>query len=317
MDEILAQPIETPVPAPEQPLGKTTVRKFLNASTWVVLFAFLPVTVLIFLSQNTVPGDLFYPVKRGLEGVVLAAASVNPATQVAFRTDLTERRFDEAAKLLVRKSDAALLSDFIQEVQTAGEAVNNLSDEKDKEELTEKLIAKIDEYQTKLVQVEAQVASTQQQIAFKIPTATPTAPVIPTVSETNPASGVSPTSSPLVPTSGPGTPTIAPTGMPSPTQSKTQISSVTLTPTPSPASRPPTATKVPPAPTITPVPPSGDVGREIDDTQKKLKEIKERLEKERGKKKAAERQAEKEKKQSVGASSENSGESDTLTNHEE
>lgn len=136
------------------------MRKFFNLTSWILLFLFAPFTVLILLSQNTVPGDLFYPVKRGLEGIVLAAASASPATRVAFRTDLTERRFKEAEKLLLAKADATALDSFILEVQSTQEEVDALSSTLQKSQATEKLIAKIDDYQVKLTQIQAQTQST-------------------------------------------------------------------------------------------------------------------------------------------------------------
>lgn len=138
------------------------MRKFLNLTSWVLLFLFAPFTLLILLSQNSVPGDLFYPVKRGLEGIVLAAASASPATRVAFRTDLTERRFKEAQKLLLAKADTTALDSFILEVQSTQEEVDALSSTLQKSQATEKLIAKIDDYQVKLTQIQAQTQSSLQ-----------------------------------------------------------------------------------------------------------------------------------------------------------
>lgn len=135
------------------------MRKFFNLTSWILLFLFAPFTLLILLSQNTVPGDLFYPVKRGLESVVLAAASASPATRVAFKTDLTERRFKEAEKLLLAKADATALDSFILEVQSTQEEVDALSNVLENQQSSEKLIAKIDDYQVKLTQLQAQTQS--------------------------------------------------------------------------------------------------------------------------------------------------------------
>lgn len=135
------------------------MRSFFNLISWVLLFLFAPFTVLILLSQNTIPGDLFYPVKRGLEGIVLAAASASPATRVAFRTDLTERRFKEAEKLLLAKADATALDSFILEVQSTQAEIDALSNALENQQSSEKLITKIDDYQIKLTQIQAQTQS--------------------------------------------------------------------------------------------------------------------------------------------------------------
>lgn len=138
------------------------MKKFLDTFAWLALFLLAPFTLLILLSQNTVPGDLFYPVKRGLEGVILAAASASPATRVAFKTDLTERRFKEAEKLLLAKADASTLTSFVTEVQSTQTEIDALSNVLEKQQSSEKLIAKIDDYQVKLTQLQAQTQSSPQ-----------------------------------------------------------------------------------------------------------------------------------------------------------
>ncbi|MDO8621361.1 MAG: DUF5667 domain-containing protein [Candidatus Levybacteria bacterium] len=164
----------------QPPQEKRSLRRFLNISTWIILFAFLPITVLIFLSQDSVPGDLFYPVKRGLENVVLAAASVNPATRVAFRTNLTETRFKEAQSLVLSKSNASGLSTFVDEVQGAQLEVTNLTSDTERKTAEEKLISKIDEYQNGLSTLQAKteqnVISYQFQETVLTPTPIPPSP---------------------------------------------------------------------------------------------------------------------------------------------
>lgn len=268
----------------QKPTG--TIRKIFNTSSWFVFFALLPVTVLILLSQNTIPGDLFYPIKRGMENVVLAAASVNPATRVAFRTDLTERRFDEAEKLLLARADITGLSDFIEEVQAAQQEVATISNEESKKDLSEKLIKKIDEYQSKLVQVRAKTETTS--IATLLPTNTP----VSLVTESEPTSAVQPTSASLqnptatpfikiIPTKIPGSiPFPTPTAKifpltPSPISVTQRVTPTSIIPT---VEQSPTKSQTSPSPTSAPLV-SGDkkVGEAIDDTQKRLDEIKDKL----------------------------------------
>lgn len=200
----------------QPPQGKGSLKKFLNISTWIILFAFLPITVLIFLSQDSVPGDLFYPVKRGLENVVLAAASVNPATRVAFRTNLTETRFKEAQSLVLSKSNASGLSTFVDEVQGAQLEVTNLASDTERKTAEEKLIGKIEEYQSGLSTLQAKteqnippaptpippsptpttapsptpriVSNQSQSSPTSIPTPAPTVNVVPTIAANTPAS---------------------------------------------------------------------------------------------------------------------------------
>ncbi len=296
MEEQILQP---PQEVPQEP--KTKLRQVFDLASWLVLFSLLPFTVLILLSQNSLPGDAFYPVKRGLESLVLAAASVNPSTKAAFRTNLTETRFNEAERLLLSRADAVGLSHFIKEIEETTTDVSALSNQKDSEELTEKLIAKIDEYQNKLIQVQVQIA--ESNIAYIPPPSSTNQPVFESQKEES-------TQSPSDPTS-PGPTDVSPTQtFPSsaPLPQKSQS-----TPTPAPASnlggQTPTSTPIPTAasiavlltqapptptktaiakelPTNTPIPtvqtpalpPPSSVGSAIDDVQKRLKEIKKELE---------------------------------------
>lgn len=153
---------------------KGSLRKVFNIGSWIFLFALLPVTVLIFLSQDSIPGDLFYPVKRGMENVILAAASVNPATKAAFRTDLTATRFKEAQSLVLSKSNASGLSTFVDEVRTAQIEVASLANNTERQKAEEKLLVKIDQYQNGLNTLEAKTE--QNLIAYQLqetPTLTP------------------------------------------------------------------------------------------------------------------------------------------------
>lgn len=251
--EIPAQqiPIQPVAPSPTQqpPSNKKSFRKVFNISSWIILFALLPVTVLIFLSQNTVPGDLFYPVKRSLENVVLAAASVSPATRAAFRTDLTEIRFKEAQSLVASESNTSGLSTFIQDIQSTQLEVANLKDDTQRTKAEEKLISKLEEYQTGLSTLEAKTE--QNIIAYQIqqvPTLTPTSPDLPSA-----------------------TPTLTPSPIPS------KIPTVTPTSLPLPSSQPqssPTLTSIPTVVQATPTVPTQVENTQITEQRKIVESIK-------------------------------------------
>ncbi len=225
----------------ESPKEHGKIRKIFNASSWFVFFAFLPVTVLIFLSQNTVPGDMFYPIKRSMENVVLAAATVSPTTRAAFRTDLTTRRFDEAEKLLLGSSDINGLKEFVVEIQAAQEEVSAISDPIKKQELQQKIQTSVIEYEKRLDAVKVKLVAREPRQLAIIATLTPTGSQ--TVSPT-----IEPTTIPL--------PTNTP--FPVPTAKVGQPAIPTNTPVPLPTStpKPPTPSKQTPSATPTPVPPT-------------------------------------------------------------
>lgn len=260
--QVPVQPAATFTSSPIQELSqkKSALRKFLNLSSWVILFALLPITVLIFLSQDSIPGDLFYPVKRGMENVVLAAASVNPATRAAFRTDLTQVRFKEAQSLVVSKSNASGLSTFVDEVQATKFEVTNLKNDTERKTAEEKLKVKIEEYQNGL---SALSAKTEQNIITyqfqEIPTPT----------------SISPTSASNLPSATPTlTPTPVPTSTPTPLSSSKSRPTPTLTPAPEVTIEP----TVPAQPENTQIAEQKIIAETIKETRGKLDKIKKDLE---------------------------------------
>lgn len=270
MDTILASPQggpAQPIPPQEnpivQPIKKNKLRKFLDIGSWVIFFTLLPITVLIFLSQDSIPGDFFYPAKRGMENMILAAASVSPATRAAFRTDLTETRFKEAKSLVVSQSNTSGLSTFADDVEFAQIEVASLKNDNERQKAEEKLSIKIDEYQSGLSTLEAKTEQTI--ITYQLQDV--------------------PTMTPIPPTSAPNLPSATPTFTPTPTAIPT--STPTPTSVPAPSQIPPTAILTPSptlAPTVVPQPENTQITEQrkivesIKDTKEKLEKIKKELE---------------------------------------
>ncbi len=133
------------------------MKRFFSTASFVIPILFVPLTVLILFSQNTVPGNLLYPYKRGLEVIILAAASLNPTTGAYFHTNLSDRRYAEAESMLLAKNDISGLSTFVDEVTVTQLAITEISDPKKQQELNAVLIAQIDAYQSGLTKVQTQV----------------------------------------------------------------------------------------------------------------------------------------------------------------
>lgn len=292
--QIPAQPTTSPVSSLAQTPSqqKRDLRKFINLGSWIFLFAFLPITVLIFLSQDSLPGDYFYPVKRGLENVILAAASVNPATRAAFRTDLTETRFKEAQSLVISKANASGLSSFTDDVQAVQLEVANLTNDVERTKAENKLLVKIDQYQNSLTNLQAKTE--QNLIAYSVQE-TPTQIPVNTISSQNQTSpnSVSQTSIPAV--------SLAPDKIPTPTLTpfSSSASLPKSSPMPSPDKSDLASTSVPtpiltltPSPTVAPtvhiqqentqVTQQEKIAQTLRDTKEKLDKIKKDLEEKRG-----------------------------------
>lgn len=265
-----------PTPAQEQPPKKINFRKFITIGSWIFLIIFLPVTVLIFLSQDSVQGEAFYPFKRGLENVVLAAASVNPVTRAAFRTDLADRRFTEAEKLLLASSNTGGLEDFVTGIHTAQTEIATISDPVKKQELQQKIQTSITGYGKKLDAVREQLVAREETAQLALaPTATPALSFpantpVPGFSsgESSPIPTITPTQAPSITPK--QTPTVSPTTTVRPSLVLSPTSAPTLAPTLVPTSFPTSTPVLIPTPTSAPTSGEEAIGV-IDEIQKHLR----------------------------------------------
>src|SRR5438552_4005327 len=106
------------------------MEKFLHYSkitSLVLPFVLVPFTIILLIAQESIPGNPFYPVKTGLESVILAAASVNPYTKALFTTNLADTRYTEAEKLLLAKGNTSGLHDFVTQVAEAQDNISKVS----------------------------------------------------------------------------------------------------------------------------------------------------------------------------------------------
>ncbi|MEX2007298.1 MAG: DUF5667 domain-containing protein [Candidatus Levyibacteriota bacterium] len=241
MDEI-PQVIQTPVEntPPDKPARKLNLRSILDVGSWVALFTLTPLFFIAFLSQNSLPGDFLYPVKRTVENTLLAAASASPTTKAFFQTDLADRRFSEAENLLLSQANTAPLDDLVAQVESTEVSISNVSDPVKQEELTIKAIAQIETYQAKLTNTSAQIQSSSSPFA-EAPTQTQTDNTVsitsvPTATQTQIVQVVTTTPTP--------TPTQAQTVFIPPQDSQTTVVASAPIPTSSPAQAVPTVTHV-------------------------------------------------------------------------
>lgn len=219
-------------------------------------------TGLVLASQDALPGDVTYPLKRSLENGIIVVASLNSASRAFFKTDFSQRRFKEAMALIKKNEDevntSQSLTALLVETQEAVTAIDQVANPKIKAEIANTLNKQIDDYQIGLTQ--AQEIQKPQISPTKIPT-----------SAVTPSPQPSPTLTRIIsePTSLPWpTPTLLPTPtkvkVPSPVVTSFKQPSPTLSPTiirpsPTPLSRPsltPTPPRPSPAPTFHPSSPT-------------------------------------------------------------
>ena len=213
----------------------------LSKALLVLMLVLLLPTGLVFASQDAVPGDRTYPIKRGLENVIVKVSSVHPTTRAFFKADMSKRRYKEAVAL-VKRGDTGSQSSLIElvtQTEAAAEDIGEISDPKVKQELVDNLSKQIVQYKAGLNKLET--ANIEPPV---VPAAQPaTQPVVQPVQQAQPpVQAVQPT----------------PLAQPTP---------ITL------PSSPPVGGPAPVAPPPIPVAPSGSIRNTIDD----LEAINERL----------------------------------------
>lgn len=172
------------------------------------LYLLFPVTIVGLFAQNTIPGDFLYPLKLNMENAGAVIFSLTPESKASYDSSITERRFDEAQKLITYNSNTAGLPTLVQQTTKTQESVAEIKNPEQKKVLQEILVNEINTYQEKLTQ-------TQQRVDpdFVAPTPTPTIFLRPTRTQLPPKLPIqnypSPTAKIFFPT-----PTLQNTGSP-------------------------------------------------------------------------------------------------------
>lgn len=209
-----------------------------------IIFAilFFPPATLALISNNAVPGDATYPIKRGLEEVILKIASVTPQSKTWFSIQRSDRRFEESKILLIagKTQSSDSLEELVAQTQLVAEEISQIQDPVKKEELTKQLTSEIKKYDEGLEKVKQEISSIP---APSSPPETSTPIPSQTIVSPKPSAHPQPTSiqpSPTVkPTSRPSaSPTIQPTTRPTSTPLPTSTPQPSSSPAPSPPSTP-------------------------------------------------------------------------------
>ena len=226
--------------------------KLLSIVSIIFAIVLFPPATLALVSNNAIPGDATYPIKRKLEDVIYAAASLNPTTQAWFSAARSDRRFKEYSTLIAQgKSASNTLVELVSQTDVAAEEIKKIDDPVKKEQLIAQLSQSIEKYDQGLKQIAQQTpASVVAPVASSSETPQPTATPNTQITMTPPAP-VS-TSKPV------NTPTPEPSFVPT----KTSLPSPTLTPSPTPGHT---------------TEGSGDQQQEVNDAIDKLKKIKDKL----------------------------------------
>lgn len=125
----------------------------------LMIILVLPVG-LIMVSQDAVKGDFRYPVKRGVEGGILAIASLTPFTRAYFAVALANRRYGEVALVIGKGNNAVSeLDELVTQTSTAVSDINKISSSDQRAKLIADLTTSIKKYDEGLAQAQQEIAS--------------------------------------------------------------------------------------------------------------------------------------------------------------
>lgn len=243
--------------------------RLLTIISLILALVLFPPAALAVISNNAVPGDSTYPIKRSLEDIIFAVASVNPVTKAWFAAARSDRRFTEFKALVAQgKKGAETLNELVEQTNIAASQIAQVTDPAEKAKLIEQLSANIDKYDQGLQQLTVSSSDlVSDNNSNPQPAVLPRASVIPSArTNTQPTPIQSgPTASPVVqPTPIESRPTAQPANQSSPRPSAPTIPTSTQTPTP--------------IPTVQPTPAPGREDEDERQRQRELEEARRRLE---------------------------------------
>ena len=141
--------------------------------TWAGLFLLVPFVILGVFAEMSLPGEALYPMKRGIERLVLNIDSLNKSAQALYQIHLASSRFDEANKLLEVNYNPDQLAAFVNQVQDAKLAIEALPAGPQREQARAQLIASITTYQQALAKTQNKIESSLTHSSNSQPVTSP------------------------------------------------------------------------------------------------------------------------------------------------
>src|SRR5690349_17370946 len=125
--------------------------KIISTIVAILVIAFFPPAALAFISQNAVPGERTYPVKRKLEDGILLVAGLRPEWKAAFSVTQSDRRLEETKTLITTgKSAYETLKELVNSTSVAESEINDVSDTYQRTQLQNNLNQSINKYESTL-----------------------------------------------------------------------------------------------------------------------------------------------------------------------
>lgn len=143
-------------------------RKIAETSSWVLLFIVVfPGTTLGYFAENSLPNTALYPIKTGIERVILTLSSVNDSAKTAYELELARIRVQETKQLFdsnkpITPKDIEQLNIVAAQLDNTQLAIANVSDPVQKQQLQQQLNQTTQDYKSQLSDLKQHLTSTSQ-----------------------------------------------------------------------------------------------------------------------------------------------------------
>ncbi|MBI2017662.1 hypothetical protein HYS92_01280 [Candidatus Daviesbacteria bacterium] len=145
--------------------------KIISTLVLILSIVLFPPAALALISNNAVPGDATYPIKRFLEDIIYNVASLNPSTKAWFAAARSDKRFEEI-KILFDKGKSAVitLDELVAQTNAAVLDISKITNHAQKEQLFTQVENSIDKYKESLKQLSDKAAASDQSQTSVQPT---------------------------------------------------------------------------------------------------------------------------------------------------
>src|SRR5579872_5183893 len=145
--------------------------------TIVLLFLLIPLGILGYFSELSLPEQPFYPIKRLIESAMLVVQSFSPYNKSLYYQSLASKRMSETSDLIANAqatgnfSDVlapsdATLTEIVLSAEQAEAATNTITDPVQRKQAQDQLASSLEAYQMQLTQMHSSI---QQSIVQPIP----------------------------------------------------------------------------------------------------------------------------------------------------
>lgn len=149
-----------------------SMKMFISAVSWVIFFFFCGLTALVFISQNSAPGDKTYPVKIGFEKALVKTSKFMNA-EVDVQITLTKRRVKETEKVIDTAHGSESLTNLSNQVTTTEQTILSINDPQKQQKAAKEYVTTLTVAQTSLENEKQEIVQKEEVPPTPLPTSIP------------------------------------------------------------------------------------------------------------------------------------------------